>query len=492
MVKSKPSAQAAEEKFRLGLVAYGLGVILPVVWLLGVSLWNSPAALAPRRLGELALWVIVVAMVDLLPLPSWRGIHLGMAFPVLIAVGFLYPPASAALTAFVGSVDPREFRREISLLKALFNRSQIALAVFLGSWVFHGLATLKSGLSWQLLAATTATLADYIINISSVTFWHSILHRISPLEVMRRMRLGRLSDFLVNYLGLGVLGIVLAQLYVGVGFWAVPAFLTPLIFARQMFFRSRALEEAHKELQDREQVMRGLSDRMAEERQDERAQIAAYLHDDLAQLLFRLSLQVDIAKRHLKGGDVTTVEEELESIRETKNRTSEKIRALIRDLHRSPLGRAGLGEALESFTQDVGGGSGVRFTVDVADLQLPPAIQLLIYHMAREAVMNALKHSGAETILISLQPTDEGVELILRDDGIGFDTSQPGPDGHYGLTMMRERAQVAGGTYQLTSAPGEGTAIRVNWNQAWLQQEVATEEPEAAPQDAPVAETVHA
>src|SRR5205809_7655453 len=99
------------------------------------------------------------------------------------------------------------------------------------------------------------------------------------------------------------------------------------MFARQVFFRSKALEEAHKELQVREQVLEQLSNRMAEERQDERAQIAAYLHDDLAQMLFRLSLQVDIAKRHLRAATAEEVEKDLENIRETKNRTNELVRA---------------------------------------------------------------------------------------------------------------------------------------------------------------------
>src|SRR5205809_3967721 len=144
------------------------------------------------------------------------------------------------------------------------------------------------------------------------------------------------------------------------------------MFARQVFFRSKALEEAHVELQAREQVLEQLSNRMAEERQDERAQIAAYLHDDLAQLLFRLSLQVDIAKRHLKNADPTEDEKDIEQIRETKNRTNELVRALIRDLHRSPLGRKGLAEALKSFTEDVGRGSGVSFFTDVAELPLSP------------------------------------------------------------------------------------------------------------------------
>ena len=71
-----------------------------------------------------------------------------------------------------------------------------------------------------------------------------------------------------------------------------------------MFFRSQALEEAHKELQEREQVLKTLSNAMAEERADERLQIAGYLHDDLAQVLFRLSIQVDVARKLMDKGEL--------------------------------------------------------------------------------------------------------------------------------------------------------------------------------------------
>jgi signal transduction histidine kinase len=299
-------------------------------------------------------------------------------------------------------------------------------------------------------------------------------------DAFRRIRIGRLEEWLINYIGLGFIGTALAKLYVDpyIGAWALPTVLIPLVFARQMFFRSRALEEAHKELQVREQVLRALSDRMAEERQDERAQIAAYLHDDLAQLLFRMSLQVDLARRHLHGEDPQALEKDLDAIRETKNRTSELIRALIRDLHRSPLGRAGLAEALQSFTGDLAKGADIRFHTRVAPVALPPAIQLIAYHIAREAAMNSLKHSGASNVWITLEATDDGAELSIRDDGGGFDPEGGSPEGHFGLNMMRERAQVAGGSFQVDSAPGEGTTVRVRFPTEWIQKDAPAPAPE--------------
>jgi signal transduction histidine kinase len=442
--------------------------LLGAAWLVA----RDPGALKP----SLLLWAGIVAMVELLPVPAWRGLPLSVGFPILIAVGFVYvDPIAAALTALVGSLDPREFRGEVSVLRALFNRSQIALSVFAASAFFHLIASIKSPPLILFAAAMLAAIVDYAVNTTLVTVGASIMYRMPPSRVFRELRIGSLSEFFVSYLGLALLGLILAVFFDLFEFWAVPVFLLPLLFARQMFFRSRALEEAHRELQEREQVLRALSNRMAEERQDERAQIAAFLHDDLAQLLFRLSIEVDIARRQLRNGNLEATSGSLEKIRETKNRTADRIRALIRDLHRSPLGHAGLADALQGFIDEIGKDSGVRFHTEMSESPLPPPIALLVYHIGREAVMNALKHSGALNVWVVLRMEDDDVVLTLRDDGVGFDADAPGPEGHFGLAMMRERALVAGGTYSLESAPGTGTTIAVRFPASWLRAELEEE-----------------
>jgi signal transduction histidine kinase len=210
---------------------------------------------------------------------------------------------------------------------------------------------------------------------------------------------------------------------------------------------------------------------MAEERADERLQIAGYLHDDLAQVLFRLSLQVDIARKMLDKEDLVELREQLEKIKDSKQDTSDRIRALIRDLHRSPLGATGLAESLESFTDEVGRDSGIRFHHDVEDIDLPAPIALLIFHIAREGVMNAMKHADPADVWIAVTEAQENIVLKLRDNGSGFDTSAPGPEGHFGMAMMRERAKVGGGTLDVTSSPDDGTTITVRFPTSLLQRD---------------------
>jgi signal transduction histidine kinase len=428
----------------------------------------------PGGFLDLIFWAFVLAVVGLLPVSVSKRLELTLTFPMLLALAMLYDPRVAAVVTLVGAFDSREIRGEISFLKSAFNRSQIAIAALAGSAVFHSIASARSAPHLLIPGVLASTAVTYGVNVAFVVLATRLLYGVSLGKVLGQLRLGALMDFLVNYLGLGFVGVVIAELYTyssaHLRVWTVAAFVLPLMFARQMFFRTMALEEASKELKDRERVLRALSNRMAEERQDERMQIAAYLHDDLAQMLFRLTLQVEMAKKRLLQGDNDAVLRDLDGISSTKQDTSDAIRALIRDLHRSPIGRKGLAEAIQSFADDTSRGHATRVETDVVEVSLPPPIQLLIYQISREATMNALKHAEASKIRISLEEIEDGVELQISDDGKGFDTSAPPPEGHFGSVMMRERAMVAGGTYSIESEIGKGTKISVTFPRVWVEE----------------------
>jgi signal transduction histidine kinase len=453
--------------------AFGLLVTVPtlstLVYLLTRDARGLPLGVVP--------WILLITAIELLPVPTWRGVTVSVGYPLVMAVAFSFRPEVAALAGLLSASDPRELRREVTFLRAIFNRCQVTLAVLAAGSVFHLLSGVNQPLERMIPASLAAIATDYAINLGLVCGAVSLMYRVSPRTVGKEL-LGRGQEFLFSYLGLGVLGAVLAKLFAlpGVGFWSVAVVLAPLLFARQMFIRTQALEEAHKELQAREELLRQLSNTMAQERADERLQIAGYLHDDLAQVLFRLSIQVDVARKLLEKNDMGNLSEQLDKIRESKQETSDRVRALIRDLHRSPLGAKGLSEAMESFTDEVGRESGVVFHHDVEDIDLPAPIALLIYHIAREAVMNALKHAGATDMWVMVRERDDDIELRIRDNGVGFATDQPGPEGHFGMSMMRERAQIGGGTFDVESAPGHGTTITVKFPSALLHVERQVEQ----------------
>src|SRR5437588_13086656 len=115
--------------------AFEVAVVVPTLGLLSYLAVSAPSHLRPALL----LWALLLAFVELLPVPFWKDLHLSMGFPLLIAVGFLYAPVAAGSVALVGSFDLRELKREVSPLRAVFNRSQVALSVTAASAVFHAL-----------------------------------------------------------------------------------------------------------------------------------------------------------------------------------------------------------------------------------------------------------------------------------------------------------------------------------------------------------------
>lgn len=450
---------------------FELIVFVPTVLLvLGSLFLGEHGYLSDRALVIGAVfWTVVIAVVELLPIPIWRSLQVGPGFPLFTAAAFIHPAALAAVIAFLGASDPREFKGQVRPLRALFNRAQLALSVFCASAAFHALGgTTADWVPELIFAAPAAVLAFHIVNIILVGIALGLTYDRPVQEVLRHLKIGNAFEYFVSYLGLGLLGVLLARLYINVGWWAVAAFVMPLLLARQMFFRTRALEEATKELKDREVILRALSNRMAEERQDERKAIAGYLHDDLAQVLYRMALHLDISEKQLDVGNTTKLREEIVGLRHSRDRAMELVRGLIKDLHRSPLGREGLREALRAYAQDVQKETGLRVETQLQEAPMAAPVQLLCYHVAREAVMNAVKHAEASTITISLEPTADGARLSVQDNGNGFDVEEGEPEGHYGLTMMKERAQVSGGTFRIDSTRGQGTTVTAEFPTSWL------------------------
>src|SRR5688572_23483585 len=120
------------------VVAFEILVIVPTLVGGGLLIAHDPSAFSQYG-GELVFWAALIGLVELLPVPAWRGLTISVGFPLLMVVAFLYEPAAAAAVALVGASDPREFRGEVTLLRALFNRCQVALSVLAASALFHGL-----------------------------------------------------------------------------------------------------------------------------------------------------------------------------------------------------------------------------------------------------------------------------------------------------------------------------------------------------------------
>lgn len=197
---------------------------------------------------------------------------------------------------------------------------------------------------------------------------------------------------------------------------------------------------------------------------EERQRLARDLHDSVSQALFSMTLHARTAERRLEplGDEAEAARTEVRQLQELTRGALAEMRALIFELRPDALAEEGLGSALTKQGAAMAAREQIAIEVDAPSARLPLSVDAEehLYRIALEAMHNAVKHAYPSHILVSLVATTDGVQLLVSDDGIGFDTAIARP-GHLGLGTMRERALGLGGSTQLESAPGAGTRVRV-------------------------------
>jgi len=411
---------------------------------------------------ELLPWLLVVVMADLLPVPIWGSVELMMSFPVLLALAFVFPPYAAGVVGLVGTFDLRELRREISLGRGLFNRSNVALSVLAASAVFHELAGDVRAWPGVLVAALAAMIVDLAINATLVILGTRLLTG-EPVRLLARHVYGgrQPAAFVLGYTCFGLLAVLLATVYVGGGSWALVAFAIPLLLARQMFVYWKGLGEARVLLGDKQRLITHVSSRIAEERRDERLSVAAGIHDEILPPLYQVHLMGQVLRQDLASGRLLDLEADIPSLLHAVDTANLALRDLIGDLRQSTLGAGGLNGTLLLLARSLETQSAARIVTRLEDVPGTPLTQLLVYQVAREALSNAVRHSGASSIEVHLQDGGDCIRLVVADDGNGFDPLRVEGESHFGLLLMRERVEIAGGDFFVDARPGFGTRVLV-------------------------------
>ena len=197
----------------------------------------------------------------------------------------------------------------------------------------------------------------------------------------------------------------------------------------------------------------------------ERQRLARDLHDAVNQSLFSAGLIAEVLPR-LWDRDQDMAREFLADLRRLTRGAMAEMRALLAELRPSTLTDAELGELLGLLGNGFTGRTNVPANVTVEGHGiLPVDVQVALYRICQEALNNIAKHAGASAVEISLKHEGNAVEIHIKDNGHGFDPGQA-LSGHYGLSMMRERAEAVGAVLSITSEPGRGTDITVRWEEA--------------------------
>src|SRR6201995_2313515 len=193
---------------------------------------------------------------------------------------------------------------------------------------------------------------------------------------------------------------------------------------------------------------------------EERARLARDLHDAVSQKLFSLRARARAAAV-LAERDPARAAVEMEAGAQLGADAPAALRAVIDGLAPPELGEAGLAESLRRYAVLAGRAHGVAVDFSATELpRLDERQEAALYRVAQEALHNALRHSGAHEITMALSRSPRRVVLEVTDDGCGFAPGAAGPPGipgGLGLASMRGRAEAAGGTLTIRSAPGAGT-----------------------------------
>jgi signal transduction histidine kinase len=192
----------------------------------------------------------------------------------------------------------------------------------------------------------------------------------------------------------------------------------------------------------------------------QRALIGRELNESTAQVLAALAFETSALASGTSDPDV---KERLETIRALTSEALEHVGMLAQTVHPRVLDDLGLVVAIKGFARRVRETSSVDVDVsaDIGGARIPDAAAAMLYRVTEEAVNNAVRHGWAEHIGIRLSATEDGVRLIVSDDGRGFDVQLARAEPGIGLFMMQERASLAGGTFSIESGPATGTIVQV-------------------------------
>ncbi len=194
----------------------------------------------------------------------------------------------------------------------------------------------------------------------------------------------------------------------------------------------------------------------------ERSRLARELHDTLAHTLSGLAVQLETIKAYWDI-DQQTARSILDKSLAATHSGLEETRRALKALRASPLEDLGLAMALSKIAQDAAVHANLALEMPEI-IMLPPLspdVEQCIYRIAQEAVTNVVKHANAKNLTVKLEFIEGKATLMVRDDGVGFDTKKSDKTSHFGLAGMQERAQLIGGELTVISKPGQGTTIRL-------------------------------
>jgi len=281
---------------------------------------------------------------------------------------------------------------------------------------------------------------------------------------VRAIVLAVLTCFALLFLNM----VMFLGLWESIQFSLVLAFLFAFVVVYVVLFmrQAEAREQAQMLLRELESTHRQLQEYAAQVEEltlgRERERMARELHDTLAQGLAGLILQLEAADSYLESGDLARAQAVVQQAMQRARATLHEARRAIRALRPTALEQGNLTDALGQEIDQFAATTGVRTTFEVngSPHGVSPEMAQDILRIVQESLTNVARHAQAGHVLVRLTGGDGGLQLMIQDDGVGFDLSESleRPD-CFGLAGMQERASCWGGVLQVDSALGKGTKV---------------------------------
>jgi len=225
-------------------------------------------------------------------------------------------------------------------------------------------------------------------------------------------------------------------------------------------------KRAEAALRESAEELKALSQRLVEVQEQERRRLARNLHDSVGQNLTALSINLDILKSQLAAEPDVRVRNRLDDSSALIESTVDTIESTMAELRPPMLDDHGLLHALRWYARRFAARSGIAVNVRGDNLAIRPGpeVEIALFRIAQEALTNVAKHARARRVDVDLRLLPGALTLSLADDGVGFDSKRQAGSGrgyHLGMITMAERAQAAGGRFEVHTAPGQGTRVIV-------------------------------
>jgi two-component system sensor histidine kinase DegS len=200
-------------------------------------------------------------------------------------------------------------------------------------------------------------------------------------------------------------------------------------------------------------------------REEERTRLAREVHDGPAQVLANslMILESCYALSQQAGAEKLTLM--VDRMRSSTREGLQEVRRFIADLRPAGLDEHGLVAAISEYVQSYNNAYGARVSVEAEPLpQLPRETEIVLYRIVQEALQNVHKYARGAHVLVRMLRQNDRLQLAIRDDGPGFDpheVARRAGRSNWGLTSMRERAELIGARFSVASSPGHGTEVTV-------------------------------